>query len=329
MARQAGPLAQQVAQADALVGQRVGEAEVGQMLADRVVKRQLAIVGQHGDKRRGKGFGTGCEWKNRVGGDGFGLAQLADTVAFEIHRMLAVDDNDGRPRHIPIGQGGLDDRVGAGFGQGRGVRHGNLAGEWQQQCQQRRHICPPARKRACGILHRPMVKSSWLGSVAVDAGKTAALAADASAAEAAAEATANAALNATLDAALDASAADEDAAAEAVDAGDAGTRDQAAAEAADVGRRIRTCGKPMFWAGFWKFWPTIWRPPPCWPPIPPPMPPEMPPWMPPEMPPEMPPAIPPDTPPEMPPEMPPVTPPAAPEMPEVLIEILPPPPVMV
>ena len=61
----------------------VGELQLRQVFLHRIVERQPAAVGEHGDEHGGERLGGGHVAEARMHRDGIGFAQLADAVALE------------------------------------------------------------------------------------------------------------------------------------------------------------------------------------------------------------------------------------------------------
>ena len=74
----------QVAEAHEGVGSRVGQMKVGQVLADRVVPRQFAVVGQGGNQRGGECLGARRQGEHGVCGHRFAI-QLANAVTLQVN----------------------------------------------------------------------------------------------------------------------------------------------------------------------------------------------------------------------------------------------------
>ena len=112
MARQAGPVAQQIPQGDVSIRQRIAQAKGRQIPAHRVVPVQLAFFDQQGQRRRGERLGAGSQGKERVGRDRIGGCERAQAVALEINNLSLVNDADRDAGDLPglegVADGGID-----------------------------------------------------------------------------------------------------------------------------------------------------------------------------------------------------------------------------
>lgn len=86
----------------------VVHAEIRQAVGHLVVPRQLAVVDQDGEGRRGHRLAGGSGREDRVRIHRLGAAQPPHAIAFRMHDPAVLDDRDRHPRHVARTHGLLD-----------------------------------------------------------------------------------------------------------------------------------------------------------------------------------------------------------------------------
>ena len=105
-----GAVRRQVAEEDFLVGAAGRGAVLGEVEPDRVVQPEHALLGEVGQEERGEDLGDGADLVDGVAA-GLPLDVPGDPAIPEHRLLLAVDDADGEPGRLGLGQVLLDDLV--------------------------------------------------------------------------------------------------------------------------------------------------------------------------------------------------------------------------
>ncbi len=100
--RHTGPMRQQVADPHLAGHVRVVEGEPRQVLGDRVVPPELALVDEHAERRRGHRLGRRADGEQRVLVDRLGRAEAAHAVALGEHDLAVLDHGDRQARRLPV-----------------------------------------------------------------------------------------------------------------------------------------------------------------------------------------------------------------------------------
>ena len=111
---------------------RIGELEFGQMLDDRIVPFELAVINERGQAGGGERFGAGGDGEAGVGRDLAVRAELADAVAAGEDDFAVFDDGQGHAGGFPAVHGGSD----VGIEPGEAVVGSGRCNEQQQNGQQ-------------------------------------------------------------------------------------------------------------------------------------------------------------------------------------------------
>ena len=94
---------EQIAHRDLARDVRVRELDSRLVFGHRIVERYAPRIGEHRHEHRGEGLGRGHITEARVDGHRIGLAELADTVAFDEEDGVVLDDHDRQAGDPPIG----------------------------------------------------------------------------------------------------------------------------------------------------------------------------------------------------------------------------------
>ena len=135
VARQAGAVAQHVAQADRAVFLATGQPQVRDVGAGGRVPGQLAFVDQHGHRGCGEGLGGGAAAEQRVGGNGQRLRHVAHAETLQVDDLAVFHQGHREARHAP--GGALRVQPGVQPGHSVGHRFGGLCRRPARRSQQR------------------------------------------------------------------------------------------------------------------------------------------------------------------------------------------------
>ena len=111
MSAQPGAVADEVAEDHVLVGERIGQAEERDVLANRIVPGHLALIDEDGHRGRGESLGARSDGEKRLRRDGFLRVHVADAVALEIDHLAVADDADRDAGDAPSFERVLHDGV--------------------------------------------------------------------------------------------------------------------------------------------------------------------------------------------------------------------------
>ena len=122
--RQAGPVRQEVDDGQAVGHHRVVQPKLRQVVAERTLPFEQAVIDKGADRRRGEGLGDGTDGEQRVRGDRNPGVQVALAPPGSQDGLPVLDGGDGAARDLPRGQL-LDDEPFDAL-QGRVLRAGQL-----------------------------------------------------------------------------------------------------------------------------------------------------------------------------------------------------------
>ncbi len=134
----AGAVAEEIAEGQFARRPRVFERETGQHIGGAGVPRERAAVDERGEGRGGDGLGVGGDGEDGVGIDRLRTPDLAHAEPAFVDDPVALDDDDGRARHLPVAHRRRDVRVEAVEFGGACARAGGAAAAKTKQAAIRR-----------------------------------------------------------------------------------------------------------------------------------------------------------------------------------------------